>query len=146
MDHWTAFVAIANLKLRLEMLQRHPELLNMEIRRPMELAGLKSRLQRAKTQEARIAGIGKRYDTVMDKIDELSDAADGNVGSLEQYEGDLRSTVMGMIAGDNGAPPLDEPTAVDGQTGQPGAQPAAQPPVQPAVAAPQPSMEHSRWP
>lgn len=96
----------------------------MEIRRPMELAGLKSRLQRAKTQEANIASIGKRYDTVMDKIDELSGAASGNVGALEQYEADLRSTVMGMIAGDNGAPPLQDTPAADGQTGQPGAQPA----------------------
>jgi hypothetical protein len=138
-DSLTAFVAIAHIKLRLEILQRqlkkNPRLLetDMEIRRPMELAGLKSRLARAKKQEADIAVIGKRYDAVMDKIDELSGAASGNVGALEQYEADLRSTVMGMIAGDNGAPPLD-----DGQLGQSGevAQPvAATAQVAPPVAA-----------
>ena len=120
MDRWTAFVAIAHLKLRLEILQRHPELLretNVEIRRPVELAGLKGRLARAKQQEVNIAAIGKRYDAVMDRIDELSGAASGNVGSLEQYESELRNTIEGMVAGDNGGPPLEESTPVTGQAG-----------------------------
>lgn len=54
MDRVTALVAIAHMRLRLEMLARYPELLesiDMDIRRPMELAGLKGRLARAKKLE-----------------------------------------------------------------------------------------------
>ena len=136
MDRWTAFVAIAHLKLRLEILQRHPELLreiNVEIRRPIELAGLKSRLQRAKKQEADIAVLGKRYDSVMDNIDELTGAGVDHVGSLESYAADLKSTIEGMVAGDNGGPPLEEQPVVTGQDGQAG--PDLVPPADRIVAA-----------
>lgn len=102
----------------------------MQIQRPMELAGLKSRLARAKKQEASIAEVGKRYDAVMDRIDELTGAGVDHVGSMEQYESELRDTIEGMVAGGNGGPPLeDAPVTEDGQSGQSGAA------VSPAVSA-----------
>ena len=142
-------VAIAHLRLRLTILERHPELLDMQIQRPMELAGLKSRLARAKKQEASIAEVGKRYDAVMDKIDELTGAGVDHVGSMEQYEADLRNTIEGMVAGGNGGPPLE---GEDGQTGpdQVVDTPVAQQSASQATVAhtpAQPSTEHStRWP
>lgn len=87
----------------------------------MELAGLKGRLARAKKTEADIAETGKRYDTVLDQIDEAHAAAKSNVGHLEQYASDLRSTIDGMIAGDNGAP-------TDGDQAGPASAPADKPP------------------
>ncbi len=93
----------------------------MEIRRPMELAGLKSRLARAKKTESDIAETGKRYDAVLDQIDEAHGAAKANVGHLEQYASELRSTIEGMVAGDNGAP-------TDGDQAGPDSAPADRPP------------------
>lgn len=110
MERLTALVAIAHLKLRLELLERNPQLLDealMEIRRPMELAGLKSRLARAKRQEGDIALTGQRFDKVMDQIDELHGVSKNHVGQLEVYAGELKLTVEGMIAGSNGDPNED---------------------------------------
>jgi hypothetical protein len=76
----------------------------MEIKRPMELAGLRSRLQRAQATETAIAVTGKRYDAVLDQIDVLHGVSKANVGQLETYAGDLKSTIERMTGGSNGAP------------------------------------------
>jgi hypothetical protein len=68
------------------------------------LAGMKSRLARAAAAEAKLSGVGKRYDTVLDKIDEATSVIDSHASQLEQYEGDLRKTIEGMVAGSNGGP------------------------------------------
>lgn len=91
----------------------------MEIKRPMELAGLKSRLQRAKATERAIADTGKRYDQVLDQIDELHGVSKANVGQLETYAGELKSTIQSMIGGSNGGPNDD---GQDGQTSSSGEQ------------------------
>jgi hypothetical protein len=116
MDRLTALVAIAQLRLRLQLIEQFPHLLDeampMQITRPMELAGLKSRLARAKKTEADIAVTGKRFDKVLDTIDELHGVAQGHVGQLEQYSSELKNTVEGMLtAGSNGDPN-------DGEAGQ----------------------------
>lgn len=85
----------------------------MEIKRPMELAGLKSRLQRAAATEKAIAITGKRYDKVLDEIDELHGVSISNVGQLEAYKSELKSTIERMTAGSNGGPNDD---GQDGQT------------------------------
>ncbi|MBR1206964.1 MULTISPECIES: hypothetical protein [unclassified Bradyrhizobium] len=121
MDRVTALVAIAHLKLRLELLERHPQLLevDMEIRRPMELAGLKSRLARAKKQEADISVTGRRFDQALDRIDELHGVALGHVGQLEHHAEELRSMIEGMAgAGDNGGPNDGEPGSNGSEVGQ----------------------------
>ena len=104
MDRLEALVAIAHLRLRLVMVERHPQLLEripmpIDIKRPMELAGPARRLARARQTEASIEVTGKRYDAVLDRIDELHEAARGNVGHLEMQESELRQVVEGMVGG-----------------------------------------------
>lgn len=88
----------------------------LTIKKPMELAGLSARLTRATVQETAIGDLGKRYDAVMDRIDELTAAHKQHVGDLEQYEDSLRRKIEGML-GSNGGDPLS-----DGQDGQPSGQ------------------------
>jgi hypothetical protein len=118
MDRLTALVAIAHLKLRLERLERNPqwlEAIDMEIKRPMELAGLKSRLARAKKQEGDIALTGQRFDKVLDAIDDLHGVSKNHVGQLEVYQAELKLTIEGMVgSGDNGAPNGSSSTSSDG--------------------------------
>lgn len=85
----------------------------MEIKKPIELAGLKSRLLRAKRQETAIADLGRRYDKVQDGIDDAISAGKLHAGDLESYHAELKSTIEGMV-GSNGDP------NEDGQTGQSG--------------------------
>jgi hypothetical protein len=118
MDRLTAFVAVAHLKLRLEILQRHPEYLEMAptiptIPAPIQLAGLKSRLQRAKLLEGRSAIAGGRFDAALDGIDTAIGAVEKHAGQLEQYGNDLLSTIAGMIEPSNGGPPLEGTPAAD---------------------------------
>ncbi|MCK1460906.1 hypothetical protein IVB34_21720 [Bradyrhizobium sp. 2] len=107
MDRLEALVAIAHLRLRLVMIERRPQLLegvDMQIKRPIELAGLKGRLVRAKQTEAAIAVTGERYDAALDAIDEAHGAARAHVGELERLGADLRQTIEGMTGGTNGGP------------------------------------------
>lgn len=112
MDHLTAFVSVSHLKLRLEILSRYPHLLleysDMEIKAPIELAGLKARLARAKALEARSGVAGKRVDSALDTIDEAIGAVEKHAGQLEQYGSDLRATIEGMVAGSNGPPTSED--------------------------------------
>jgi hypothetical protein len=116
-DRLTALICVAQLKLRLEVLTRHPELLEqlmadkrppLTIPRPVELAGMRARLLRAQGQQKELAQIGKDYDTVMDAIDEGKQVLKGHVGDLRMYEASVRSTIEGMIDRSNGAPPDGE--------------------------------------
>jgi hypothetical protein len=109
MDRLEALIAIAQLRLRLAVLERNPDLLKglnampIEIKRPIELAGLKGRLLRAQKSEQAIAITGARYDKVLDEIDELHGAHKGHVGHLEGYAADLKTTIERMV-GSNGDP------------------------------------------
>lgn len=125
MDRLTAFVAIAQLRLRLDIVQRHPHLLEkiemdkrppLLIPRPVELAGMRSRLLRAQQQQKDIAVIGKDYDAV-DGIDEAKGALKGHVGDLKMYESSVRSTIESMVDRSNGGDPLDGGEKI-GQSGQ----------------------------
>jgi hypothetical protein len=86
MDRLTALVWIAHLKLRLELSQRNPEIVEdlkmIDIKRPIELAGMRSRLARAKKLETDIAVTGQRYDTVLNAIEEQHASLKGHVGQL----------------------------------------------------------------
>lgn len=113
MDRLTAFVCVAHLKLRLDLYCNHPELFRevtgmgkspLYIPRPVELAGMRSRLLRARQQEKDVGKLGEDYDAVMDGIDEAKDAIAGHVGDLRGVESELRSTIMGMLERTNGAP------------------------------------------
>lgn len=124
MDRLTAFVAIAHLKLRLETLQRHPEYLSMQapvIPAPIQLAGLKSRLQRAKALEGRAGAAGGRVDAALDVIETGVSALEQHAPRLEQYGNDLLATIQGLVESSNGGPPADgsEVPAVAGPNGGP---------------------------
>lgn len=113
MDRVTALVAIAHLRLRLEWIERNPQLLEdamLKIKKPIELIGLKTQIIRAEGQEKQIAGLGVRYNKVQGDIDELIGAHTEHVGDLEHAAVDLRRKIEGMV-GSNGDPN-------DGQTGQ----------------------------
>lgn len=101
----------------------------LEIKRPMELAGLKSRLQRALRTEAAIEDTGKRYDRVLNDIDELHASTKSHVGQLELYKSDLAGTISRMTGGSNGGDPLSES---DGQDSA-GAKAPAPDPVKPVA-------------
>lgn len=120
MDRLEAMVAIAQLRLRLAILERHPQLLegitDMEIKRPMALAAFSSRLRRAEKTELDIEVTGKRYDTVLDDIDDLHGVGKAHVGQLELYKDGLKNTIERMVGGDNG----DPNAAKTGEAGQGG--------------------------
>ncbi|UGY03228.1 hypothetical protein [Bradyrhizobium quebecense] len=122
MDRVTALVAIAHLKLRLELLERHPEILEgidmIAIKRPIELAGMRARLARAQRQEADLAVTGQRYDAVQDAIDEQHAALKSHVGSLEDNKAQLDQILGRMVAGDNGAPNDGEAGSSGSEVGQ----------------------------
>lgn len=116
-----AMIALAHVRLRRTIDQHYPHLIDgeiemaderakLQIKRPMELVGLKSSLHRAERQELAIKGLAERYNKVQDGIDECIDAGKGHAGDLEQYHGELRRKIEGMV-GSNGDP-------TDGQDGQ----------------------------
>lgn len=107
MDRLTALVAIAHLKLRLERIERNPQLLEglttVDIKRPIELAGMRARLARAKKLETDIAATGQRYELVLDAADEHHTTLRSHVGHLENERNQLDDVFKAMVAGDNGA-------------------------------------------
>lgn len=116
MDRLTQFVAVAHLKLRLEILQRNPSLLDEylemapvtpKLPAPMEFAGLKSRLQRAKGLETRSGVVGPQFDAALDVIETGVTMLETHVPELQKYGKDLMDTVNGMLAPSNGGPELD---------------------------------------
>lgn len=120
MDRLTALIAVAHLKLRLEYLQRHPELLDDPpmaivpvIPAPMQLAGLKSRLTRGANLETRAGAVGTRVDNAHDVIENGILALENYAPGLEQYGGDLMNQIKRMTEPANGGPPLEEVPVVD---------------------------------
>ncbi|MET4170968.1 hypothetical protein ABIB99_002050 [Bradyrhizobium sp. LA6.1] len=78
--------------------------MNRSIKRPIELAGFSSRLARAEKQEADLSVTGKRYDTVLDDIDDQHAALVSHVGSLENQRAALDKVIDRMTARSNGGP------------------------------------------
>jgi len=134
-DELVFLVASAHLKLRLEYFRRHPELWRSDmekrppltIPRPLEIAGMRSRLLRAQAQKKAIDKTGEDYDAVMDGIDEAHAAIKGHVTDLRIVESSLRSAIESMIDRSNGAPSdgvSDGRQLSSGQTGEEGGEPA----------------------
>lgn len=94
--------------------------MNRSIKRPIELAGFSSRLARAEKQEADLAVTGKRYDTVLDDIDDQHAALVSHVGSLENQRAALDKVIDRMTARSNGDPNDGGGSSQDssGETGQ----------------------------
>lgn len=75
-----------------------------EFKRPIELAALKGRLERAQRVQDKIAATGARYDKVLTEIEEKETQASGHVGYLEQYNAALDKTIADMTGGSNEPP------------------------------------------
>ena len=71
---------------------------------PMELAGLKSRLHRAKSLEARAGAAGSRVDAALDVIETGVSTLEAHAPVLEKYGADLQGVIAGMSEPSNGAP------------------------------------------
>jgi hypothetical protein len=105
-------IAVAHRRLRLRRLlvaiERNPQLLEdidkIDIKRPLELAGMRARLGRAKKLEADIAVSGRRYDAVLGAIEDQHAALQGHVGQLENEKSQLDQVLGTMVAGSNGDP------------------------------------------
>jgi hypothetical protein len=76
----------------------------LTIPRPVELAGMRSRMLRAKQLQKDVAKTGEDYDAVLDGIDEAHRAIKSHVGDLKVVEWSLRDTIEGMIDRSNGGP------------------------------------------
>jgi hypothetical protein len=120
-DHLIA-VAHRRLQLRrfLVAVERNPFILEdvdmIDIKRPIELAGMRARLARAKKLEGDIAVTGKRYDTVLGAIEDQHAAPQGHVGQLENQKSQLDQVLGTMVAGSNGDP-NDGSGSVSGSNG-----------------------------
>lgn len=121
MDELTAFVELAHIKLRLELIERAlsklvppepymPLPTPPKLPAPMEFAGLKARLQRAKGLEKRAGVAGPALDAALDVIEHGVTAMETHVPELQKYGKDLMDTINGMLEGSNGGPPLDDTT------------------------------------
>lgn len=97
------------VRLEYPMVTTSPPAAPPAIKMPIQLAGLKSRLQRAKLLEGKAGELGTRFDAALDGIDTAIAAGAQHAGQLEQYGNDLLSTINGMIdSGSNGAPADEE--------------------------------------
>jgi hypothetical protein len=102
-DRWTAFVAIAHLKLRLEILQRHPEYLK-DVEMTPTFKGLGSALSKLKYNlDLQAAPLMSDIETLSTEAPELLKQAAGEVAKTKQAVADIKDFVSGLI-GDNGAP------------------------------------------
>ncbi len=107
------FLAVVHLKL-LQFLVQKWKVSTVTvpiIPAPIQLAGLKSRLQRAKGLELRAAAGGTRIDSALDVIENGVTALENHAPQLEQYGNDLMSTINGLLEPGNGGPPLEDPAA-----------------------------------
>lgn len=109
-----ALILLSHMKVRLERLTRNPELIHQmalpaapKLPAPMEFAGLKSLLLRAKGLEARSGTVRPRVDAALNVIEQGVGILEGHAPELEKYGADLMSTINGMLEPTNGGPPLE---------------------------------------
>jgi hypothetical protein len=86
-----------------------------ELKRPIELAALKGRLERARKAESTIGAVGARYDKVLAAIEEKTEQATRHVEQLENYDGQLGAMIAAMIG--DGSNTADPQKKLDGQPG-----------------------------
>ena len=113
MDQLTAFVELAYIKLRLELidraLQKVPRmpLIPPKLPAPIQLAGLGARLKRGASLEARANAVGTRVDNAHDVIESGIAALENYEPGLEQYGSQLLTQIQRLSEPSNGGPPLE---------------------------------------
>jgi hypothetical protein len=115
-DRLTAFVAIANLKLRLEVLQRHPELIEkMATPKLQGLAKAMAMLEHNMEDSAgkllaKIEAVGSRGEAAMAKGHTKIDGIGSRVAEVESF--------VTALEGANGGDPLDDSSDTPDATAQ----------------------------
>lgn len=108
MDRITALVSVAHLKLRLKMLQRHPELLDGTKMTPT-FKGLGSALAKLKHGLDLQAGpLMADIESLASEAPDLLKQAATEVAKTKQAVSDIKEFVAGLI-GSNGGPLEDSP-------------------------------------
>lgn len=117
MDRLTAFVTVSHAKLRLQYLQRHPEILEGIDMTP-KLAGLTSAMAKlrhtieteADKLAVRIEGANAHGAAAFLKAHVVLDSTEKDVAEIEEF--------IASLAGSNGAPagPLDGSSTLSGQS------------------------------
>jgi hypothetical protein len=115
MDRLTAFVAISHLKLRLQYLSRHPEIIEGIDMNP-KLQGVASAM--AKLQH----GLEERSGKLLDRIETADkrgaaafDKAHGSLDATEKAMADVE-TFIASLEGSNGGPTLSDSSATSDQS------------------------------
>jgi hypothetical protein len=108
MDRLTAFVAIAHLKLRLEIIQRHPGLIDMATPKLQGLAKAMAMLEHnmedgAGKLLAKIESVGSRGEAALTKGNTKIDGIGSRVAEVESF--------VTALEGANGGDPLDDSSA-----------------------------------
>jgi hypothetical protein len=115
MDRLTAFVAIANAKLRLEYLQRHPEILE-GIEMTPKLAGLSTALATLRhSLEVQASDLMTRADVVNARISVAMTKAKAQMTVTEQAATDIED-FANSLEGSNGGPTLSDSSAISDQS------------------------------
>ncbi|MES2030847.1 MAG: hypothetical protein V4477_16830 [Pseudomonadota bacterium] len=118
MDRLTAFVAIAHLKLRLQILVRHPEFLEGIDMTP-KLAGLASSLATLRhSLEGQAADLMSRADAVNARIATAMTKAKAQMAVTEQAATDIEE-FANSLEGANGGPSLSDSSGTSGQSQEP---------------------------
>src|SRR5258708_20784378 len=129
MDRLTAFVAISHLKLRLQYLSRHPELIKETSMTPT-FKGLGSALAKLKHDlDLQAQPLMADIESLASEAPELLKQAQQEVAKTKQAVTDIKDFVSGLI-GSNGGPTLTDSSATSG--------PSAAPPPAPLAEAPAP--------
>lgn len=111
MDRLSALIGLAHIKLRAEILQRHPEYLEGDMNPKFAgLASAASKLNynlglRSDKVLARINAAGARADAAFDKVDATLDATEKAAADIEEFANSLE--------GSNGGPLLDSSAPVE---------------------------------
>ena len=78
--------------------------MSRDFQKPVELAGMKARLERALALKARLGKAGEQYDAVLDSIEEKTRQYEAHGGELAKYDAQLESVIRDMIGTSNHPP------------------------------------------
>jgi hypothetical protein len=118
MDRLTAFVAISHLKLRLQILSRHPELLEGIAMTP-KLAGLSTALATLRDSlEGQASALVDRATVAEARMKTAMTKATAQMAATEQAVADIEA-FANSLEGSNGGPSLSDSSDTSGQSQEP---------------------------
>ena len=118
MDRLIAFVAINHLKLRLQYLDRHPELIGVDMTPKLQgVASAMAKLRHGLEERSgklldRIGATGQRGAAAFDKAHKSLDDTERSMADVEEFIASLEGTNGGPTLGDSSALP-EEPDPIN---------------------------------